>query len=426
MVQQRISNNNFLVLKLKSGLVRALLNTGSVVSLVSERFAKQHGLAVSPIRDHEYSFLISASGKPLDITGISEFSISIAGLSIPIVARVARYLSHDFIMASDFLQNNGVVIDYNLGVISIAEDLVRAPLQSTFKQRNLATSAVSVCVPAYTEALVKVNMPYYYEGRTVLLEPIPGLQFRTIATARSFSHYGDGMSVCRVFNYNPFSVVLRKGMRLAAIQSLNTIASCTPYISSAELNTVNREPLNKQEVGVLETFAKDYGFKINSDLTGEQRQELLQLLFDYKDVFARSLSEIKRYKHYEHDIHLSHNRRIFRRNYRFSPEDATIAEQQINEMLQIGVIEPTKSAQYNSPCFLVNEKNNEKRSVLDLRSLNAAIMPELVQLPKVTELIDDITSKHCKFLSSLDLRTGYWQIPISKRSRPYTTFTAPL
>jgi len=44
------------------------------------------------------------------------------------VVRVARYLSHDFIIGSDFLQNNGVVIDYNLGVISIAEDLVRAPL----------------------------------------------------------------------------------------------------------------------------------------------------------------------------------------------------------------------------------------------------------------------------------------------------------
>jgi len=49
-------------------------------------------------------------------------------------------------------------------------------------------------------------------------------------------------------------------------------------------NVVNREPLHKQEVGVLETFAKDYGFKIDSDLTGEQRQDLLQLLFDYKDV----------------------------------------------------------------------------------------------------------------------------------------------
>ena len=49
-VQQPISNNNFLVLKLKSRLVRALLDTGSVVSLVSERFAKQHGLAVSPVR----------------------------------------------------------------------------------------------------------------------------------------------------------------------------------------------------------------------------------------------------------------------------------------------------------------------------------------------------------------------------------------
>jgi len=99
-------------------------------------------------------------------------------------------------------------------------------------------------------------------------------------------------------------------MRLAAIQSLDTIASCTPYMSCEEPNIVNREPLNKQEVDVLETFAKDYGFKINSNLTGQQRQELLQLLFDYKDVF---------------DIHLSHNRRIFRRNYRFSPEDAEIA-----------------------------------------------------------------------------------------------------
>ena len=135
------------------------------------------------------------------------------------------------------------MIDYNLGVISIAEDLVRAPLQSTFKQRNLATSVISVCVPAYTEALVKVNIPCYYEGRTVLLEPVPGLQFRTIATARSFSRCGDGMSVCRVLNYNPFSVVLRKGMRLAAIQSLDTIAGCTPYMSSEKPKIVNREPL---------------------------------------------------------------------------------------------------------------------------------------------------------------------------------------
>jgi len=72
-VQQRISSNNFLVLKLKSRSVRALLATGSVVSLVSERFAKQHDLAVSPVRDHEYSFLISASGKPLDIMGFRNF-----------------------------------------------------------------------------------------------------------------------------------------------------------------------------------------------------------------------------------------------------------------------------------------------------------------------------------------------------------------
>ena len=87
---------------------------------------------------------------------------------------------------------------------------------------------------------------------------------------------------------------------------------------------------------MLEAFATDYGFKINKDLTEVQRQELLQLLFDYKDVFVRSLSEIKRYKHYEHDIHLMHNRRIFRRNYRFSPEDVAIGNNKSMKCYRLG------------------------------------------------------------------------------------------
>ena len=69
--------------------------------------------------------------------------------------------------------------------MSLNEDLVRTPLQTEFKQRNLATNVEAVCLPAESEALIKVRCPRYFEGKTIILEPIPSLQFHICATARS-------------------------------------------------------------------------------------------------------------------------------------------------------------------------------------------------------------------------------------------------
>ena len=80
---------------------------------------------------------------------------------------------------------------------------------------------------------------------------------------------------------------------------------------------------------------------------------------------------------------------------------------------------------FNSPCFLVNKKNGEKRLIIDLRNLNSIIRPMLVQLPKVNELLDEVTSRKCAYLSSIDLRSEFWQLELTDRSRPYTIFTAP-
>ncbi|EDW44093.1 GM13552 [Drosophila sechellia] len=33
--------------------------------------------------------------------------------------------------------------------------------------------------------------------------------------------------------------------------------------------------------------------------------------------------------------------------------------------------------------------------------------------------------KEAKYISSLDLKDGYWQIPLEERSRQYTAFTVP-
>jgi len=402
-----------------------LLDTGSVATIVSENFVRYHGLTTITSSGSFDITLVSASGKPLEIIGLTDFTVNINGLIIPIYARVAHYITHDLILGTDFLRENGVVIDYNLGLVSLNDDLVRIPLQTEFKQRNIVTNVEAVCLPAEAEALINVRCPRYFEGKTVLLEPVPSLQFTVCAAARSLGHCIDGKTVCRVLNPNPFSVVLQKGMRLASIHTTDVIASCSTYKETKPCKQTPRQILNKQSEAQLETFAEDYGFTINKDLTNEQRRDLLQLLYDYKGSFARSLAEMKVYQGYEHDIELVSNRRIFKRNYRLTPEDASIAENQIKEMVDLGIVEETTDPYFNSPIFLVDKKNGEKRLIIDLRDLNAAARPMLVQLPKVNDLLDEVTSKKCTYLSSCDLKAGFWQVKLGERSRPYTTFTAP-
>jgi len=70
----------------------------------------------------------------------------------------------------------------------------------------------------------------------------------------------------------------------------------------------------------------EYGSKLSPKLTSEQKYELLQLLFDYKHVFAQSLKAIKQYPHYESDIELTSNRKSFQLQFRLHPLDAETAQ----------------------------------------------------------------------------------------------------
>jgi len=57
------------------------------------------------------------------------------------------------------------------------------------------------------------------------------------------------------------------------------------------------------------------------------------------------------------EIELLSNRKLFKRSYRFIPQDVEIADKLRTEMLDAGVIEPSRPtcADVNSPIFLVNK-----------------------------------------------------------------------
>jgi len=94
-------------------------------------------------------------------------------------------------------------------------------------------------------------------------------------------------------------------------------------------------------------------------------------------------------------------------------------------MLDAEVIEPSDTPYYYSPICLVAKKFSEKRLVVDLRAINSLITPKLVQLPRIEKMLDTITVKKPRYLSTLDITAAFSQTSITEESRDITTLTGP-
>ena len=96
--------------------------------------------------------------------------------------------------------------------------------------------------------------------------------------------------------------------------------------------------------------------------------------------------------------------------------------QQLKDMQQNGVIQPSSSP-WASPVVMVRKKDGTHRFCVDYRALNAVTKPDLYPLPRIDDLLDQLGE--ARFFSTLDLASGYWQIPVSEDAIEKTAFVVP-
>ncbi len=90
-------------------------------------------------------------------------------------------------------------------------------------------------------------------------------------------------------------------------------------------------------------------------------------------------------------------------------------------MLQQGVIQESFSP-WNSPLFLVPKKDGSLRAVIDFRRVNEVTVDDHYPLPVLRDLVMSLGWGN-KFFCSLDLLSGYWQLPRAPESREITVFS---
>ena len=124
----------------------------------------------------------------------------------------------------------------------------------------------------------------------------------------------------------------------------------------------------------------------------------------------------------EHAIDTGDIPPIYLRPYRKSMSERETLKNEINIMLDAGIIEPSRSP-WSSPVVLVPKKNGKKRFCVDYRKLNLVTKSIQWPLPRIQDIMDRLAGS--SIFTTWDLTSGYWQMLVAENSREKTAFSTP-
>ena len=92
---------------------------------------------------------------------------------------------------------------------------------------------------------------------------------------------------------------------------------------------------------------------------------------------------------------------------------------QVQEMLRDGVVRPSTSP-WASPVVMVKKKDNTMRFCVDFHKVNDATIKDGHPLPRIDDTLESLHG--ARYFSTLDLKSGYWQVPIKEEHKERQLF----
>lgn len=159
---------------------------------------------------------------------------------------------------------------------------------------------------------------------------------------------------------------------------------------------------------------------LEKDLSAAELSQLQDVVLRHRNAFSFSDLDLGRVKNFGHRIDLTDDVPIRERYRKIPPSLVGEVRKHLSEMLDAGVIEPSTSP-YSSPTVLVRKKDSSLRFCVDYRSLNNKTVSNAFGLPRISDSFD--TLKGSRYFSTLDLKSGFWQIPLDERDKEKTAFS---
>ena len=394
------------IVRYKGKPIEALVDTGSDVTIAGTNIAKKHRWKV---RSTELKSVKTANNEDMLIEGLITENFSVGEKRI----RSDVYISPDLtslILGVDWLKKQGQMIwDFDAQQIRFGdggwvtlrqetetgcrriyaeEDVILPPKQETVVpvrvKRNRSTARP---FEAVTESLKIPNLSRVYSSRSVLPATFSGLGIRVV-------------------NTDDRTQVLRKGTGLGKLEPAEVIE---PKENHPKAN----EP--KEEVDVIQQMMDG----LPNELTEKQRTQARELLQENEAIFSKGEYDIGRTPFVKYRIDTGQHRPIRQPLRRHPFKHLETIDKQVAEMKEHGIIEPTASP-WASNVVLVRKKDGSLWFCIDYRQLNRITTQDSYPLPLIDNCLNALQGS--TWFSTLDLRAGYYNIPIAETDKDKTAF----
>ncbi|UYV67821.1 hypothetical protein LAZ67_5002141, partial [Cordylochernes scorpioides] len=371
------------------GLCEALIDTGADLSVVDLRTALFAGREINSLT----KTCSGPDGKKLDMVGsiILDLKIDDTELSHEFVVMDAHLRT--LILGRDFLKKMNAKIDCK-------QETIKYNLKSNHDVSNYdlkkIKSTTDTVIPKLSIKLIRASIEAE-DGEYVIEENNRMTQTNGLRLARSLLTVTDKKTHIWITNPYPRPLKIMKGQTLA----YGSLPAGVNFIENKEKQNENDE----------------IQFQINKNLSFKEQERLKQILAKYTDLFSSRLGRTSLAKH---QIHTEDAKPIKHKPYRVNAKERTIIKDQIDEMLEEGIIRQSSSP-WSFPVILVKKRDGKYRFCVDYRKLNEVTVKDVYPIPRIDDVMD--TLQGSKYFSAIDLKSGYWQVEIEERDKEKTAFT---
>ena len=152
----------------------------------------------------------------------------------------------------------------------------------------------------------------------------------------------------------------------------------------------------------------------NSCLTRIEKEEVRDLLYEYKDAFSLRV-EIGICPNIEVEIDITDKTPFFIRPFHAKEEDKVILDKEMKRLCYLGILKEGFSA-YSSPLMLISRKmTQDKRVVTDFQHLNMCIAKNNLAYLLLKDTFTLLGSCRCEVLSVLDLKGAFHFTKIDRK-----------
>lgn len=393
-----------------------LVDTGATISLISSSYLATLPKEGLTVHKGTRSSLRTVAGDTVPVDGVATISLSIAGENFRRDIYVANIVDQ-CILGFDFMKEHECVLNARDGTLLIGQ---RQLVLGSCGASEVQCSRHVICrrtvtVEPYAEVVIPGWTPFTRQSKVLLVEPCPeGPPTSGIMVARGLiRHEGQAVPV-RLLNLTPSPIVLQKGQQLAQCDEVVEIrATAGADSTTTHFGVPAIDPNLLQYIENLIACTEP-------ELLPDQKEKIRSLFLDFNDVFSFTSADLGRTTAALHHIDTGTAKPIKQSPRRLPLSSVKEVDQLIHDMQSQDVIEPSSSP-WASPIVLVKKKDGSTRFCVDYRRLNEVTKKDSYPLPRIDDTLHALAG--AALFSTLDLRSGYWQVGVAPQHKEKTAFT---